>query len=138
METKDLHIALPAYNEGAVLRSVLEELRAHGFNNIIIIDDGSTDSTRLVAQEQGVTVISHLQNRGAGAASQTAIEFARNKDIKFLLLMDADGQHHSKDIQLLYETIQRTDHDIIIGNRFSLESNKIPRPIVADNAAHNA
>ncbi len=127
MTLSQLHIALPAYNEASVLRGVIQELFEHGFENIIIVNDGSSDATLEIAQSMNVTILSHILNRGAGAASQTAIDYAKKKNIQYLLLMDADGQHHTSDILTLFKHIRENEYDIIIGNRFDLSVNEIPR-----------
>ncbi|MDX1686214.1 MAG: glycosyltransferase family 2 protein, partial [Saprospiraceae bacterium] len=137
MRSTDLHIALPAFNEAKVLRSVLTDLRSHGFENIIVVNDGSGDKTGQLAEEMGADVITHIRNRGAGAASQTSISFAREKGINYLLLMDADGQHHSEDAHNLYQEILKGEYDIIIGNRFILEKNEIPRIRIFFNSLAN-
>ena len=137
MPYQDLYIALPAFNEEEVILDVLKDLRSHGFHNIIIVNDGSSDNTSEIARQHGAIVLSHLMNRGAGAASQTAITYARKKGIKYLLLMDADGQHHTEDIKHMYEAIKEQDLDVVVGNRFDTKVNSIPRSRVLFNSIAN-
>ena len=137
MKLSELHIALPAYNESSVIKHVIQELYDHGFNNIIVVNDGSSDETLSVASNMGVTVLSHILNRGAGAASQTAIDFAKKQDIQYLLLMDADGQHHTSDILSLFKAIYKSEYDIVIGNRFDLSVNDIPKTRIFFNQIAN-
>jgi glycosyltransferase involved in cell wall biosynthesis len=133
----DLYIALPAYNEEKVIRDVLEDLKNHGFPNIIIVNDGSSDLTSSIAQEHGAIVLSHMMNRGAGAASQTAITFAKRKGIKYLALMDADGQHHTEDLVHMFEALMEQNLDIVVGNRFDTKVNEIPRSRIFFNSIAN-
>lgn len=137
MSNSDLYIALPAFNEAKVLKKVLSDLTNHGYNKVIVVDDGSSDKTYEIAKKCGAIVLRHIQNRGAGAASQTAVDFARENGVEFLMLMDADGQHHTKDIENLYAEILKGHHDIIIGNRFDTGMNRIPRIRIIFNRMAN-
>lgn len=123
----DLYICLPAFNEASVLSGVIDSLRLEGYCNVCVIDDGSSDGTAEVARRAGAITVSHPINRGAGAAVQTAIELARRNGWKYLLLMDADGQHLSTDIELLTVKMSVADCDIVIGSRFLTPQPGIPR-----------
>jgi glycosyltransferase involved in cell wall biosynthesis len=132
-----LFIALPTYNEATVLREVIRLLKESGYHNILIVDDGSKDDTPVIALEEGAILVSHVCNRGAGAASQTALEWARNNSkIRNLVLMDADGQHHVEDIELLIDSLSVNNWDIVIGNRFH-GTNEIPRTRILFNRIAN-
>lgn len=126
MIPRDILIVLPAYNESGVILQVIKDIQDAGYNNILVVDDGSTDETPLLLEKTRILNIRHITNLGAGAASQTGIEYGRRKGFSFLLLMDSDGQHHVEDIQLLISAIERSEHDIVIGNRFAMEQNEIP------------
>lgn len=126
MTEKDIHIVLPAFNEGKILRKVVQDLKSIGYRQIHIINDGSTDNTAILAKEEGVDLISHVVNRGAGAASQTAIAMAKQRGWDILVLMDADGQHKVNDVLKLHNHLSMYDFDIVIGNRFVNQTNSIP------------
>jgi len=64
-------VIIPAYNEEKSIKSIVNSCQLLGFNDIIVADDGSTDATGRVAREAGATVVSHIINRGVGAATQT-------------------------------------------------------------------
>ena len=119
-------VALPSYNEATVLGQVIEKLRYYTDYTILIIDDGSSDDTPTIAASENVHLVSHVCNRGAGAASQTAIDWAKRKGTEVLVLMDADGQHHFEDVIRLVDAIDSGKGDIIIGNRFHNHNNEIP------------
>lgn len=111
-------IALPAYNESSVITNVIGSIRAEGYNNIVVIDDGSKDDTAQVVKSLGVPLVRLPINRGVGAAFRTAIEYAHYRNEDKLVLMDADGQHYPEDIKGLVSAMQESNADIIIGSRF--------------------
>ena len=69
-------IVIPARNESASIGTVINNLKKQSYTNIIVVDDGSTDTTSRVAEETGATVIKHYINRGQGAALRTGTEYA--------------------------------------------------------------
>ncbi|HLP79786.1 MAG TPA: glycosyltransferase family 2 protein, partial [Acidobacteriota bacterium] len=107
--------AMPAYNEGPVIGNVVSNLKANGYYDILVVDDCSKDDTSAQAKKADATVIRHVINRGAGAATATAISYARKNDYDFLVLMDADGQHSPADVEPLLLCAQ--SHDVVIGSR---------------------
>ena len=109
----DYTIIIPAYNEEVGLGSVINELKElRDRNEIIVVDDGSTDGTYRIASEMGVRVIQHPYNQGYGAALKTGI---RNSNSNIVLLMDADGQHRPQDITKLLEYAEA--YDMVVGSR---------------------
>lgn len=123
----DIHIYIPAYNEEQVIGEVLETIRQYGYPNLYIVDDGSTDQTAEYARLANGKVFQHLINRGVGAATQTAIEGARKSDCRFMILMDADGQHLPEDIEILIQRMSKGDCDIVIGSRFLGDLSGMPK-----------
>jgi glycosyltransferase involved in cell wall biosynthesis len=76
--TQDTWIVIPAYNESTVIASVILEIQKSGYQNILVIDDGSSDDTQARARAMsGVIALKHLINRGKGAAVKTGIEAAK-------------------------------------------------------------
>ena len=69
-------IVIPALNEEKYLGQVLDNLKERGYNNIVVVDDGSTDKTYEVAKSKNVTALKHIINRGQGAALQTGMTYA--------------------------------------------------------------
>lgn len=125
MSPKDSVIAIiPAYNEhtrvGNVVRAALPYVQ-----QVIVVDDGSTDGTGEAARQAGATVIRHVENSGAGAATMTGIEAARRLGAQVIVTLDADEQHDPADIPRLLEPIERDTADIVFANRFG-QRNKIP------------
>lgn len=118
METKYL-VVLPAFNEEATIGRVLAEIKADvPFAGILVINDGSTDGTGIIAAGEGAMVITHPFNLGYGAALQTGFRFASAREYSFVLTMDADGQHISSSVQNLIKAMEEHEADIVIGSRF--------------------
>ncbi|MDH5470184.1 MAG: glycosyltransferase family 2 protein, partial [Gammaproteobacteria bacterium] len=87
--TCEISIILPAKNEAESLQVLLPELRSEfPDEEIIVIDDGSTDNTVDICKQNSVAVISHVYSMGNGAAIKTG---ARNAQGAILVFMDADG-----------------------------------------------
>lgn len=111
-------IIIPAYNEEKVIASVLKELQNHNYHNIIVVDDGSKDSTAKVAESMNVKVIKHPVNRGQGAALKTGIDYALEQGSNILVTFDADGQFKAEEIKSMIEPIQKKEVEITLGSRF--------------------
>lgn len=127
----DLAIIIPAYNEGSVIAKTIASIKlvkSHLPRNysIIVVDDGSSDDTGLVASKAGARVIRHHHNCGLGAALATGIEYARRKNYQNLITFDADGQHHPADLVRAYRRL-RSGYDVLIGSRFKSSVGHIPR-----------
>jgi UDP-N-acetylglucosamine---dolichyl-phosphate N-acetylglucosaminyltransferase len=111
-------IVLPAYNESKILKSVIEEIQAAGYKNIIVVDDGSTDNTYDVAKSLPfVTALRHKINRGKGAATKTGIEAAKMIGASIVVTLDSDGQHNPEDIVHLIKPIEDGKYDVSLGTR---------------------
>lgn len=131
------YIVLPAYNEGKVIKKVIQDIQAEGFKKIIVVDDGSTDNTYSEAKSTGVITLSHPINRGKGAATQTGIDACKLLDADIIVTMDSDGQHNPKDIKAMIEPIQKKEADVVIGSRFVGETNDIPKSRIMMNKVGN-
>lgn len=111
-------IVLPAYNEEKIIQDVLREILAAGYNNIIVVDDGSRDQTYQKAKEiLGVVALRHKLNRGKGAATKTGIEAAKLLGAGIIVTLDSDGQHNPSDIARLIEPIKKNHCDVVLGTR---------------------
>jgi len=112
--TCETSIVLPAKNEAESLTKLLPVLRnKFPEAEIIVVDDGSSDSTVDICQQNQVKVISHVYSMGNGAAIKTG---ARNAEGNILVFMDADGQHDPKDIQRLIDKVN-DGYDMVVGAR---------------------
>jgi len=131
-----IYIILPVFNEESVVCDVISGIKAEGYENIIVVDDGSTDNThRSVMNIKGVVALRHFLNRGKGAAIKTGIEAAKFLNAEIVVTMDGDGQHNANDIKKMIEKINE-GYDVVLGNRFH-EGNKIPLVRVVYNKIGN-
>lgn len=119
---RDTWIVIPAFNEEKTIAKVIKRLRFCGWDNIIVIDDGSNDKTGLLARKQGVIVIKHVVNRGLGAALGTGIQAALKLGAKIIVTFDADLQHNPEDVERLVKPILNKKADVVIGTRFLKKS----------------
>ena len=119
-------IIIPAYNEEENIASVISAIKNHIDADIIVIDDGSKDTTSEKAIEAGVFLIRHPFNMGYGVSLQTGYKYAVKKDYDFLIQMDGDKQHDPKYISELFNQVETGECDIVIGSRFLGEGNYKP------------
>src|SRR5438876_8406583 len=120
--------AIPAYNEGPPIGSVVLTARQFA-REVVVIDDGSTDDTADTAALAGAHVIRHHANQGYGAAVRTCLDYARDSGADILVILDGDGQHRAELIPLVVEPVVKGNADVSIGSRFlnSRGSDAIPR-----------
>ena len=119
METtsKKIFIIIPAFNEATVIIDVIAEIKSVGYQNIIVIDDGSADNTyEQAAKEAGVIALKHFLNRGKGAAVKTGIEAAKILGTDVVITIDGDGQHNPEDIKKML-TLINEGYDVVLGSR---------------------
>jgi glycosyltransferase involved in cell wall biosynthesis len=120
---KNISIIIPSYNEELAIEEVLREVvRYYKNSEIIVIDDGSTDTTKEKIGQFNTKVITHRKNRGYGAAIKTGIQNASN-DI--IVTIDADGEHSVKDIEVLLKDSE--PFDMVVGKRTGLVDKKMWR-----------
>lgn len=116
-------IGIPAYNEEKNIGRIIVDLKKK-FDNIIVCNDGSADSTSEIAQSLGVIVINHSKNLGYGAAIRSIFLKAKELGADALVTFDADGQHIIDDINKVLEPVAESKADIVIGSRFLDGKNK--------------
>jgi glycosyltransferase involved in cell wall biosynthesis len=110
--------ATPAYNEEKTIAKVV--VRAMKYvDKVIVVDDGSTDDTAMIAQRLGAHVVRHERNLGYGAAIQSCFNAARDLDADIMVVLDADGQHSADDIPALLASVRGGEADIVVGSRFA-------------------
>ena len=127
-----LSIILPAKNEAEGLKSFLPRLRKQQPHaEIIVVNDGSTDSTAEVCLANGVIVVTHPYSMGNGAAIKSG---ARHATGDILVFMDADGQHDPNDIPKLLEKINQ-GYDLVVGARQKGSQASVGRGVA--NALYN-
>ena len=111
-------ILIPAFNEERNIGDLIEAIqREVGDAKIVVVDDGSTDSTAAEARRRGATVITHAFNLGYGAALHTGYLYAQRRGCKRLVQMDADGQHDPTSLPVLLESLEG-GADVVVGSRY--------------------
>ena len=112
-------VAIPAYNEAATIRNVVERVRSNLPDcDLVVVDDGSRDATATVLAGTGATVVAHLCNLGYGRAIQTAVLYAERASYDRLVTLDADGQHDPAQVRALLAEFDSGRWDLLIGSRY--------------------
>jgi glycosyltransferase involved in cell wall biosynthesis len=117
--------AIPAYNEETSIGSVVLRTKKH-VDEVVVIDDGSTDETAEIAALAGAKVVKHPRNMGYGAAVASCLEFAKECSADALIILDGDGQHDPSQIPAVLSPVMNLEADISIGSRF-LENGANPQ-----------
>jgi len=119
MNTDNVLIIIPAFNEESYIGDVIKDVRRlYPSIDILVVDDNSSDATASIAGALGCVVLKHPVNLGDGSARHTGYLFALKKGYWYVVQLDADGQHKPAYIEELLLPLLRDDADIIIGSRF--------------------
>ena len=114
----NIAVLIPAYNAADSLSELLQRtLTIVSRNSVFVVNDGSLDSTRSIAEQSGVNVISHDINRGKGAALQTGFEKILSAGFDAVLTIDADLQHEPEEIPKFIVLHEVAHYEVIIGSR---------------------
>ncbi len=110
-------VVIPCLNEGKGIHSLIAEIRQF-LPHVLVVDDGSTDTTALEAERAEATVLKHGPSpRGKGAALQTGFSAAANRGFEWALSMDGDNQHAPSDIPRFLARVESGPAAMLIGNR---------------------
>ncbi|SDY74966.1 glycosyltransferase family 2 protein [Halopenitus persicus] len=120
-------VGIPAYNEAVGIGSTILAAQEYA-DEVVVVDDGSTDQTAAIAETAGATVITHDDNQGKGKAVQRLFAHARQMNYDVLVLLDGDGQHLPEDIPSVVKPIVEDECDIAIGSRY-LEQEETETPL---------
>jgi glycosyltransferase involved in cell wall biosynthesis len=113
-------VTIPAFNEEGSIVAVVNEIKAEGYD-YIVINDGSTDNTLSICESNNIRALNLTKNLGIGGAVQTGHRYAFENGYDISIQFDGDGQHCADFIPLLVEEIER-GADLAIGSRFLEES----------------
>lgn len=124
----NLLVVIPAYNEAKTIGGIVKSASQYA-DEVIVIDDGSTDSTAFVAKAAGGKVIRLPQNSGKGVALSVGLSTAALNGADYIVCLDADGQHDPDEIPKVCAPVLRGDADLVIGSRFlnKKSQEEIPR-----------
>jgi glycosyltransferase involved in cell wall biosynthesis len=120
-------VFIPAWNEEASIDGVIADVRAQiPEADILVVDDGSTDSTTARARAAGVLVATMPFNQGLGAALQTGYLWAMRESYDCCAHLDADGQHPAAEVARLLAEVQADRADLVIGSRYAAQTEPLP------------
>lgn len=128
---KKIIIIIPAYNEAESISGILDRIPKEilGYKvQTLVVNDGSTDKTKAIAENSGAMVVSHLVNQGVGKAFQTGIEHALELCADVVVNIDGDGQFSPEEIEALVTPIIKGETEFVVADRFVGDNNKIVRP----------
>ena len=107
---------IPVHNEEGTIQSIAKETSGY-VDNVLVIDDGSTDRSSQEATAGGAKVFRIDRNQGVGAAYRKGLEIAKEHEAEIILRLDGDGEHYPSDIPNLLEPILKGEADMVLGNR---------------------
>ena len=106
-EKNDILAVIPTYNNEKTLARVIGDVRRY-CTDVLVVNDGSTDSTADILGTAGVEAVSYAPNRGKGYALRRALRYAAEHGYRYMLTIDSDGQHYASDIPKFVEEIAKT------------------------------
>lgn len=125
MKINNITVCIPAFNEALHIKQIIIETKKVA-DQIIVCDDGSTDSTAQIAEDNGALVIRHKKNKGYGSAVISLFKEALNQNANIIITMDADMQHSPRDLSRLIGPILSNQADLVIGSRFISNESDVP------------
>lgn len=118
-------VLIPTYNNEKTLKQVIDAVRLYS-PNIMVVNDGSTDSTAdILSKEEGIHIVSYENNRGKGYALKTGLREAINLGYKYAITIDSDGQHYADDIPVFINEIKENPNSLLVGAR-NLQAENMP------------
>lgn len=125
----EICIVVPSYNNDKSLLDVIGRMIPFGLA-IIVVDDGSTDGTKAILDENRadtplLVVLRHEKNRGKGEALKSGFKYAREAGFTYAITIDSDGQHFPEDIPLFLKAVEENPGALVVGSR-NLESDNMP------------
>ena len=122
-----LSVVIPAFNEAATIADIVKGAVKYA-DEVIVVDDGSSDNTSFVAKAAGAKVIRLPTNSGKGFALSMGLSTAALDGADLIVCLDGDGQHNPEEIPMICGPVLRGEADLVIGSRFLVKkgSKEIP------------
>ena len=114
MKTNNVWAIIPAYNEEKNIANIVKKTKKYA-DKVIVVDDGSKDNTKGLAEKSGAIVLKHIVNLGKGATLKTGCDYAIKKGATLLIALDADAQHNPDDIPRFIKKLK--EYDIVFSYR---------------------
>ena len=115
---------IPAYQESRAIKQVVTLTQKY-CTCVIVVDDGSTDDTKRIAEDSGAIVLRHPHNLGKGAALRTGFTYAVETACDIIITIDGDMQHNPHSIPRFIKKINK-GFDVIVGSRYATKSEEMP------------
>src|SRR5207253_3633130 len=126
MEASKIAAVIPAYNAEKQIGDVVRRTRQK-LDDVLVVDDGSKDKTADRAHEAGAEVIVHEKNLGKGETIKTGLRHWLDRQVDFVIILDADGQHRPEEIdRFLAAALASNEPKLILGNRMN-DVSSMPR-----------
>ena len=126
MEAAKIAAVIPAYHEEKHIGDVVWRTRQK-LDDVLVVDDGSGDKTADRARAAGAQVIIHQQNRGKGETIKTGLRHWLERNVDFVVILDADGQHRPEEIdRFIAAALSAEEPELIVGNRMK-DLSSMPR-----------
>ncbi|MFA5248111.1 MAG: glycosyltransferase family 2 protein [Patescibacteria group bacterium] len=116
---------IPALNEEKTIGEVVKKVKPL-VDEIVLVDDGSSDRTAQIATEFGAVILRHPLNRGQGAALETGNQYALKNGADIIFHFDADGQFSTEDISTVLAPLLSSESDAVLGSRFLGKESNMP------------
>lgn len=127
-------IIIPAYNEAENIEKVVDNIiQNYPQYDYIIVNDGSTDSTRKICKAKGYNLLELPVNLGLSGAIKSGIKYANFYQYEYAVQIDGDGQHDPKYIDDMLRIMREKDADIVIGSRFVNEKKPFSTRMLGSN-----
>ena len=120
----EILVCIPTFNAESTIKEAVNRCKEFA-DMVLVINDGSSDNSEIVAREAGAEVVSHKIKRGYGGAIKSALHEGLKRNAKVVITFDADLQHDANDIPQLIKPILSNESDIVIGSRFLTDSDQV-------------
>lgn len=110
-------IVMPAFNTGKTLAKTIRRIPAGIADEIILINDGSRDNTKIIAEELGLIVINHDRNKGYGATLKTGFNKALDLNAGMVMVLHSDNQYAPELVSIMIEILVRGEADVVLASR---------------------
>lgn len=118
---------IPAYNEGKYISDTVKHAKQY-VDEVIVVDDNSSDDTYTLAKQAGALVLQHRMNLGKASATKTGCETAYKRKAQIIILIDGDGQHNPDEIPNFLKSFD-DETDIVFGSRINTKSMPLIRKL---------
>jgi glycosyltransferase involved in cell wall biosynthesis len=117
IEGQRVVVVMPAYNAERTLRATFDELPRQCVDDVILVDDGSSDRTAPVARELGIPVLVHSRNRGYGANQKTCYREALRQGADIVVMLHPDYQYPPRLVLAMASMVATGLYDVVLGSR---------------------